>query len=285
MLQTTTNISRYTSDALAQDNSSEGGSYSSFSPCPLCHCMFNPVGDCCCDGVPAIGYYYYCSCGICGLYQPCNIPHMCIPNSGGDAGSGGSTGDDGSSGGGGTDNSTTPSNSCACCGQAPCICYICPCCHQSKCICTCPSIEFTSGTYPFNGTYWGYVFMENWGILYGGCSYYGYLSTMDNNFSGSALMKIGSPNHSATFSGIIKYFHDYVYSGCGVLSGTNMSNSIIYDSSYTYLGTYNGTITETPCHIGELEVTLSFYVYEFFYGSTSNIVFQNKYLITNQTTN
>ena len=66
MLQTTTNISRYTSDALAQDNSSEGGSYSSFSPCPLCHCMFNPDGDCCCDGVPAIGYYYYCSCGICG---------------------------------------------------------------------------------------------------------------------------------------------------------------------------------------------------------------------------
>lgn len=56
--------------------------------------------------------------------------------------------------------------------------------------------------------------------------------------------------------------------------------SSVYDSSYSDVGSCNGTITGIPCDKGELEVTLQFTVYEFFTGTEIYTVFQNKYQIT-----
>jgi hypothetical protein len=131
----------------------------------------------------------------------------------------------------------------------------------------------------FDGCCFTYVYFENWGFTYGGCDYNGYLSTFSNSFNCNALMKINNPSYDADFSGKVIYYQDNISSGSQLFDSSRTPSSV-YDSSYSNVGSCNGTITGIPCDKGELEVTLQFSVYEFFKGRKIYTAFQNKYQIT-----
>jgi hypothetical protein len=72
-IQTTTSISRYTSDARAQSYTGEynPGNPTTWGTCPLCGCSFDSSGNCCCGGVNG------CGCQYCGATITCGSTCYC----------------------------------------------------------------------------------------------------------------------------------------------------------------------------------------------------------------
>jgi hypothetical protein len=125
--------------------------------------------------------------------------------------------------------------------------------------------------------------IENWGLIDGGCAYSGYVSISSMFYSCSASMRINNPSlaNDAIYQGNIKYYEDYRESGISYLSPNNGSS--FYDSSYTNIGYCSGTITRTPCQIGEMEVNLYYTVTNFFVSINNYSVYNHKYQVTSQT--
>lgn len=269
-MQTTTNDNLFLSQLKAQDYTDELG-FGGETFCPFCN---KPFDSCYCGSIDTYGsyyepYYYY--------YEPYVFdPYYYYDPS------------EYGGGGGGSSTPTPPSTPttpilCECCGKNPCVCKICRCCNQKECICKCPIITFDSNTYPFNGTTSEYKLIENWGLIDGGCAYSGNVSISSMFYSCSASMRVNNPSlvNDAIYGGNIKYYEDSNEAGISYFSPNNGSS--FYDSSYTNIGYCSGTITRTPCQIGEMEVNLYYTVTNFFVSINNYSVYNHKYQITSQT--